>query len=184
MDQANKVARELLLTASNARAVALRAGESAAGFKPLTDFIDQLAKVTINSSRKINRVAAKLSRTSANMVRVDSAIIHFNKAFRLSNYQGNILELNEIFSGVKDNQSQLQSEYESELSSLSCELEMLALELRTAIILATLSRVEASQAGSQYQGPLNNVADNVESSALSIKALIIESQRLAEGLNS
>ena len=184
MERANQVARELLLTASNARAVALRAGESASGFKPLTDFIDQLAKVTINSSSKINALAAKLSRTSANKVRVDTAISHFEKAYRLSDYQGNILNLDSIYNSIQANQHKLQSEYITELASLSDELEMLSLELRTAIILATLSRVEASQAGSLYQESLNNVADNVESSALSIKGLIAESQKLAEGLNS
>jgi len=184
LERANKVARELLLTASNARAVALRAGESAAGFKPLTDFIDQLAKVTISSSAKINAIAAKLSKTSSNKVRVDGAIAHFRKAYRLSGNTGQILSLDDIYQEIKDNQHRLQTEYIKELASLSNELDMLSLELRTAIILATLSRVEASQAGSLYQASLNNVAENVESSALAIKALITESQKLAEGLNS
>lgn len=162
----------------------MRAGESAAGFKPLTDFIDQLAKVTISSSQKINSIAAKLSKTSSNKVRVDTAITHFEKAYRISGYQGQILCLNDIYNEIQDNQNQLQTAYVNELASLSNELEMLSLELRTAIILATLSRVEASQAGSLYQDSLINVADNVESSALSIKALIYESQKLAQGLET
>lgn len=161
----------------------MRAGESAAGFKPLTDFIDQLAKVTIKSSQKINHIAAELSRTSSSKVRVDTAIAHFEKAYRLSDYQGNILHLDNIYNGIQSNQQNLKRDYFSQLSTLSSELEMLSLELRTAIILATLSRVEASQAGAMYQESLNNVAENVESSAMSIKALINESQKLAQGLS-
>ena len=62
------------------------------------------------------------------------------------------------------------------------ELDTLEDELRTALILATLSRVEASQAGELYQEALNNVANNVESAASLIKIQIKESQQLVFSL--
>jgi len=81
LDQATHIAQKLSLTASNARAVALRAGERAAGFRPLTDFIDRLAEITISSSKRINQLAAILSQTLAEKVRADTAIAHFNAVY-------------------------------------------------------------------------------------------------------
>jgi len=48
--------------------------------------------------------------------------------------------------------------------------------------LATLSRVEASQAGALYEEALNNVADNVESAASLIKSHIRDSKQLVSSL--
>ena len=79
LNQATKIARRLSLTASNARAVALRAGERAAGFRPLTDYIDRLANVTVNSSLTINKLAAELSKTSADKFRTDNAVLRFEQ---------------------------------------------------------------------------------------------------------
>ncbi|MGC9459904.1 chemotaxis protein, partial [Vibrio genomosp. F10 str. 9ZD137] len=56
------IAKRLLLVASNARALALRAGESAAGFRPITDSIDDLVKVTLETSQTINVKAQNLSK--------------------------------------------------------------------------------------------------------------------------
>jgi len=55
--------------------------------------------------------------------------------------------------------------------------------LRNAVILATLSRVEASQAGTQYQEALINVADNVEGAAGQIKKHIKYSQQMVATLD-
>ncbi len=59
----------------------MRAGERAAGFRPLTDFIDRLAEITISSSKRINLLAAILSQTSAEKVRADTAIDHFKAVY-------------------------------------------------------------------------------------------------------
>ena len=72
--------------------------------------------------------------------------------------------------------------YKRQLRQLSMELDMLEDELRTAVILATLSRVEASQAGVLYEEALNNVADNVENAASLIKSHIRDSQKLVFSL--
>jgi hypothetical protein len=62
------------------------------------------------------------------------------------------------------------------------ELDTLRDELRTAVILATLSRVEASQASVIYRESLINVAENVESAASEIKIYINTSQQLVKNL--
>jgi len=182
LDQATRIAQQLSLTASNARAVALRAGERAAGFRPLTDFIDRLAEITIKSSRSINLLAATLSQTSADKVRADSAIEHFNIVFIKAKDSPFIDSLDEVYQRCQTKQRQLDKSYKRQIDRLSDELIMLSNELRNAVILATLSRVEASQAGIEYQEALINVANNVEGAASKIKEHINYSQQMVSTL--
>ena len=182
LDRATTIAQQLSLTASNARAVALRAGESAAGFRPLTDFIDRLAEITISSSKKINLLAARLSRTSAEKVRSDDAITHFNAVFEKAKNSPYISSLDTVFQRSKEKKQKLDNSYKRQIDQLSDELTTLSNELRNAVILATLSRVEASQAGVEYQDALINVADNVEGAASKIKDHIHYSQQMVSTL--
>lgn len=178
LEQANKVAKALSLTASNARAVALRAGEGAAGFRPLTDFIDRLANITIRSSQYINQIAAKLSKLSADKFRADAAIGHFKSVYKRAEGCDHLHSLDESYERTKQHQLELASAYKKQITRLSDELNELKTELRNAVILTTLSRVEASQAGEVFYEQLNNVADNVENSATLIKEHIISSLKL------
>ena len=182
LDHATSIAQKLSLTASNARAVALRAGERAAGFRPLTDFIDQLADVTIKSSKKINKLAAKLSQTSADKVRSDSTIKHFNYVFVNAKESPYISSLDAVFQRAKGNQLKLGNNYKRQIEQLNSELTDLMSELRNAVILATLSRVEASQTGVEYQEALINVADNVEGASKDIKEHIHFAQLMVKEL--
>lgn len=178
LDQATHVAQHLSLTASNARAVALRAGQKAAGFRPLTDFIDSLAETTIKSSRNINQLASTLSQTSAEKVRADSAIAHFDIVYSKAKSSQFINSLDEVYLRCQTKQSELDKSYRYQIERLVAELSMLSNELRNAVIVATLSRVEASQAGDIYQESLINVADNVEGAASKIKEHIVYSQQM------
>jgi hypothetical protein len=182
LDQATKIAKRLSLTASNARAVALRAGEGAAGFRPLTDYIDRLANVTVSSSLAINKLASDVSRTAANKFRADNAISRFDDVYRKAESYPHINSLSQGYNRTKKVQVALLTSYKRQLRQLTIELDTLEDELRTALILATLSRVEASQADMLYQEALNNVADNVESAASLIKLHIRESQQLVFSL--
>lgn len=178
LDQATIIAQQLSLTASNARAVALRAGERAAGFRPLTDFIDRLAELTIKSSKNINHLASALSQTSAEKVRADAAIKHFDIVYEKAKGTEYINSLNDVYLRCQSKQSELLKSYISQIDGLKDELTTLSSELRNAVIVATLSRVEASQAGEQYQDALINVADNVEGAASKIKTHIKYSQQM------
>lgn len=182
LDKATKVARNLTLTASNARAVALRAGEGAAGFRPLTDFIDRLANVTVKSSSAINKLAAALSKTAADKFRADGAITRFDSIYQKCADSAYIASLDIGYQRTKKAQQLLEDNYIKQLYELTCELETLKDELRTAVILATLARIEASQAGSDYQDSLNNVADNVENAAADIQTHLINSKQLVSNL--
>ena len=182
LNEATTIAKNLSLTASNARAVALRAGMRAAGFRPLTDFIDRLANITIGSSSQINQLAADLSKIAANKFRTDKAIAYFNNVYQRAKNTPNIHTLTPGYNRTLADQHSLASDYRKKLRLLVSQLEQLKDELRTAVILATLSRVEASQAGDSFEAQLLSVADNVEESADLIRDYILASLQLVTSL--
>ena len=184
LDQATVIAQQLSLTASNARAVALRAGERAAGFRPLTDFIDRLAEITISSSKRINKMASQLSKTTASKVRADIVIEHFSSVYLRAGDSPFIHSIDKVHERCKGRQNDLNDTYRRQIDHLNDELDMLSNELRNAVILATLSRVEASQAGVQYQDALINVAENVEGAAGQIKDHISYSKKMVSTLTN
>lgn len=177
LDYATKVAHQLSLTASNARALTLRAGQSAAGFRPLTDAIHRLSDITVSSSKRINAIAAQLSRMSVEKYRADSAIKYFDAVYEKSKTCRNISSLNAVYKRTQDQQKLLMIDYKQRIQRLSQELESVEGELRSAVVLKTLCHVEASQAGELYKDALDNVAENVERIAGTIKEQIVFSRQ-------
>jgi len=182
LDYATKVAQRLSLTASNARALTLRAVQSAAGFRPLTDAIHRLSDITVSSSKKINAIAALLSKMSVEKHRADSAIRYFESAHRALKGTPNVASLDEVYQQTIDTQAGLAVSYRKNLQQLAQELDAVEGELRSAIVLKTLCQVEASQAGPMYKDALDNVAENVESIASIIKEQIVFSRQQVAAL--
>jgi len=58
------IAREIALGAKNAKVLAVRVGDRARGFQPLTAFIDDLASQTIGLADKVDRESLALSRVA------------------------------------------------------------------------------------------------------------------------
>jgi hypothetical protein len=172
LSQATQIAKNLSLTSSNARAVALRAGESAAGFKPLTEFIDQLAALTINYSANINSAATELSQVAVKRVNAKKTKIHLEQVYIKAKDSKYIHSLDNAFTKISNLYEHYETKFNHIIFHLIETLTELKSELRTATILATLSRVEASRSGHIYEADLNHVADNVETSTQQIKALI------------
>ncbi|MCO4756964.1 MAG: hypothetical protein KC477_03035 [Oceanospirillaceae bacterium] len=182
LDKATRIARHLSITASNARALAFRAGEGASGFRPLTDYIHRLADLTVSSSSRINHLASELSRTAAEKERAERALRHFVDVGEAAKDSPFIDSLQPVFDRTSQRQRVLRDSYNSQIKLLASELDTLDGELRAAGVLATMSRVEALQADGVYQQALNNVADNVESVTASIKKHIQSSQKLVQQL--
>ena len=182
LDKSTQIAKQLSIVSSNARAIAHRAGERAAGFNPLTDFIDHLAKVTITSSRNINQVATVLSKTASNMFRADQALVKFVQAQEKADKNSYIYSIEPQLNVTQRKKQALVTRYNQLITGLKVSLVELKGELRTAKVLVTLSRVEASQSDSQYQVALNSVADNVEQATSAIQLLISDSLKVVAQL--
>ncbi len=169
LNKAMVIARQILLTASNARALALRAGQGAAGFRPITDFIDELAGSTVTTSKTINQKAQKLSQIAAESARATAALDYFKAVYKKAPDAAYLNSLNPSYEATANRQLQLEQAFNMEAKALNEELQHLNKALRTAQIISTMSSVEASQAGAAFEAPLNNVATNVAESAEAIQ---------------
>lgn len=173
-----RICRRLTLTASNAKALALQAGDSAAGFRPLTDYINRYASITTSSSTHINEMACELSRVATERDKTDRVLNHLGKVYKNAHDSPFLNSMDTARNRVEQHQQDLHDTYMGLLNQLHSELANMSGELRSANIVVTMSRIEALQATSIHQKALNNVADNVENVTEAIKELVDDAQRL------
>jgi len=160
------IAKEISLAAANAKAIAFRAGDKARGFQPITDYISDLAKETIARVGTIDALAIKLFQDTVNEYRKIISHQQFNQALTLAGsgsaeYAGSLLKpLNKN----KAMMQECQRQFKREVQLLLNQLEEVMAHAQTARVIATYSRIEASQSG-EYLQSLQAVAQNVDNAA-------------------
>lgn len=178
LDKAQRISKQITLTASNARALAQRAGQGAAGFKAVTDFIDELAHKTVVASKTINNQAVAISRIGSQSAHARSARERFEKVYQLAADAPYIHSIDVAYEHTRQRCDELDREFQNLAWLLKNNLEELARELRTATVLSAMSRVEASHSGKEYEQSLNVIADNVAKAASEIDAHVKRSQQM------
>ena len=167
-----ETAQSMSISSSNAKGISIRGGEKTAGFKPITDFISDMAKDTISISSKINATALSFSITAVNEQRALTALANFQKVqTRLqAQEEENSEKVNDIHQ-LMDPINQQIEKFEVEQKGYCKYLEELFDEItqriRAARIIVTNSRTEASRAG-EYQTNLFSIADDLEYCSQSI----------------
>ncbi|MCA3979964.1 chemotaxis protein [Vibrio vulnificus] len=160
-----KIAKQLQLVASNARALALRAGESAAGFRPVTDSIDELVLLTFHSSNTINRQAQQLSQIATERTRAQFVLKQLNRVEQSSKEAIFLSSLNQAKQRANEDYQQLNTLFTLKAKSLKEALQELYDQLRIAQIISTMlsveASVEASKVDERYRIQLNAIADSV-----------------------
>ncbi|KLN64034.1 chemotaxis protein [Vibrio sp. VPAP30] len=172
------IAKQLQLVASNARALALRAGESAAGFHPITDSIDELVRLTLNASSSINLKAQKLSQIATAEARSRTVLGHFETVYTRSENATYLHSLDATRSQCYREAEQLNQTFNQGSKELNTQLNILHSELRVALIISTLLSVEASQVEERFKGQLNAIAESVQESAEAIRNHVLQSLKL------
>jgi uncharacterized membrane protein YgaE (UPF0421/DUF939 family) len=180
LNRAMLIAKDMSLTASNAKALTLRAGQDATGFRAITDFINEMASLTINAAKMINEQAVKTSRIATDSFRAEYALQRFDLVYKNAADAEFLSSLDTSYKRTKNHRHTLHTLFDKQVVQLEEQLEELAKELRTATILATMSRVEASQSGSEFEQSLNDIAHNVADAAKKIQQRVIDAQKLIE----
>lgn len=158
------VAKEISLAAANAKAIAFRAGEKAKGFQPITDFINELAKETIELVNDINEHALTLYQITVNEYRMTNAFGKFEQAIELSKGAAYAETLEQSLGVVKQNMLDCRRDFKSNVEQLQDQLAEVMHPARAARVIAANSRIEASQAG-EYLQSLQAVAESVDNAA-------------------
>lgn len=158
------VAKEISLAAANAKAIAFRAGEKAKGFQPITDFINELAKETIELVNNINEHALKLYRLTVKEHRISEACSRFEKVAEVSAKATYADSLTLSLQQARQRRSDCQKEFGRHVGELFDQLADVMHPARAARVIAANSRIEASQAG-EYLQSLQAVAESVDHAA-------------------
>jgi hypothetical protein len=175
--------RLINLIASNAQAASLRAGEQAAGFRALTKSIDELAGYTTAASKKINLLAVKTNKIAAHTARSEAAISRFNQVQDKASSAQYRETLNTAVTRTHDKYEQAKRDLTNQITEMCSCLEDLDRELRTATVLASIARVEASRINDDNQDTFQMVANTVDKAANQIKKRVRYSLGLLNDVN-
>ena len=96
------IAKTMSISSSNAKGISIRGGTLTAGFKPITDFISDMAKDTILISAKINATALNFSITAVNEKRAESALDDFSKVIERLDSQTKKNSLTSTFESLNE----------------------------------------------------------------------------------
>lgn len=160
--KAQSIAEELSITSKNARALAVRAGTTAAGFNEITRFIEGLSKLTIEAATTVNSIASAQTKIAAELFRNQEFVNRLERV-DYQNEQDNVDELAPIYDEACTQRHILSQKISSSLKELMDRLNETKMELRATQVVSVVSRVEASRAHEDFQNSLNSVADKVAS---------------------
>ncbi|MBE0470493.1 MAG: chemotaxis protein [Methyloprofundus sp.] len=158
------VAKEISLAAANAKAIAFRAGEKAKGFQPITDFINELAKETIELVDDINEHALLLYQMTVDEHRMTDACRAFEKVAILAEGAPYASSLDKSVALAQQRMQLCRAQFRAHVNQLLDQLEGVMHPARAARVIAANSRIEASQAG-EYLQSLQAVAESVDNAA-------------------
>jgi methyl-accepting chemotaxis protein len=161
------VAKEISLAAANAKAIAFRAGDKAKGFQPITDFINELAKETIELVTNINIYALVLYRLTVDEFQRTVAYNKFELAAKMAEGAPYAKSMQQPVEQAQQSMQDCQRQFKRDVSQLLGQLEAVMHHARAARVIAANSRIEASQAG-EYLQSLQAVAESVDKAAHTI----------------
>jgi methyl-accepting chemotaxis protein len=159
-----EVAKEISLAAANAKAIAFRAGEKAKGFQPITDFINELAKETIELVNAINKHALSLYQLTVNEYRMTDSYDRFELVADKAKGAAYADSFEQPLARVHQNMIERRHEFKTNVKQLLDQLAEVMHPARAARVIAANSRIEASQAG-EYLQSLQAVAESVDNAA-------------------
>ena len=165
---AAEVANEMSLIAKNARAISMRAGEKAVGFKPITVFITEFSDNTIEQANKINQLAISISQLSIIKSHSERALQNFRSAWDIAGEESNRSAIKPIIHRLSEQVKKGEGEIQGLFQLLQMKLEESEMQIRAAFLLATTAKTEASRA-EEYQDSLNAIAEKIEGNATIIR---------------
>lgn len=177
LHQASKIAKQLSLAAKNARAVVLRAGAEAAGFKVISNFFDEVANSTIARVELVNEIALNLSKATARSWTYENLRTQMAKAKLLGHDLQYIHTIEPMFAVVNEEVELLNQQLKRYMLNLVDEVSEIQQQMRAASVIAITSRIEAVRAG-KSQDILKEMADKVEVLAEKLSERVKDSQAL------
>lgn len=174
---ATLIAKQLSLTAKNARAITARAGQQAAGFTAITGFIQELATKTIQLSQDINQIAVKIAMQATQLEKIEQAQACLTKVYHTAADSPHLYSIQEFKNRTTDTQLTLTGDFSSMLYKLIDLVEQIRMQIRSAEVISTMSKVEATKSGT-FEEQLKVIADNIFDAAADINRELTSAEKL------
>lgn len=162
-------AKNISLEAMNAKALVARAGDNVRTFKPITDFMVELANDTIWLVKEINREALVLSRTSLNELHSSDANARFATAQQKASAAPHVGTLDPIAKEAYNEHHQQSVQLRRHMRKLFELLDEIESRMLAANVVTATSRLEAATATDSYQASLEGIVIKLEKAANRIK---------------
>jgi len=162
-----EITKVMSISSSNAKCISIRGGDKTAGFKPITDFISDMAQDTISISSKINTVALQFSIKAVQEQRAHIALDKFKNVIDKLEGEATSESLFAITRSLNDIVAEYRSNQYKDCKYLESLFDDISQRIRAARVIVTNSRTEASRAG-EYQTNLFAIANDLQNCSDSI----------------
>ena len=171
LSKVKKIAKEMSIAVMNAKAISHRAGEAALGFRPITDFIDEMAQDVMQLVIKISKEAFHLSQMAVERAHIIDANEQYSRVLKNAKDAPHIDSLNPAVKIIQEEYLGYQENLIKHIIALILLLEEIQSSTKGSQVLSTTSRVEASSAGA-FRASLEVVATNLEEATDKIRSLV------------
>lgn len=175
LSKVKKIAKEMSIAVMNAKAISHRAGDAALGFRPITDFIDEMAQDVMQLVIKISKEAFHLSQMAVERTHIIKTDEQYNRVLSNAKNAQHVDSLKPAASKIHLEYLKYQNILEKNIIALTLLLEEIQNSTKGSQVLSTTSRVEASSAGN-FRASLEVVAGNLEEATDKIRNLVKNSR--------
>ena len=175
LSKVKKIAKEMSIAVMNAKAISHRAGKAALGFRPITDFIDEMAQDVMQLVIKISKEAFHLSQMAVERTHIMNTEAQYNRVLKNGSDARHIDSLKPATQKIHQQYLNYQETLQKNIIDLTLLLDDIQSSTKGSQVLSTTSRVEASSAGG-FRASLEVVAGNLEEATDKIRSLVKKSR--------
>ena len=168
LSKVKKIAKEMSIAVMNAKAISHRAGDAALGFRPITDFIDEMAQDVMKLVIKISKEAFQLSQVAIERAHTIKTKEQYHRVLENAKDAKYVDSLKPSVSRINNQYLDYKNTLQKSIKHLSLLLEEIQNSTKGSQVLSTTSRVEASRAGG-FRASLEVVAENLENATVKIR---------------
>ncbi len=175
LSKVKKIAKEMSIAVMNAKAISHRAGEAALGFRPITDFIDEMAQDVMQLVIKISKEAFQLSQMAVERTHVINTEKQYTRVINNGADAKHIDSLKPALKKTHEKYLNYQETLQKNIVRLTLLLDDIQYSTKGSQVLSTTSRVEASRA-QNFSASLEVVAENLEQATDKIRSHVKSSR--------
>ena len=175
LSEVKKIAKEMSIAVMNAKAISHRAGDAALGFRPITDFIDEMAQDVMQLVIKISKEAFHLSQMAIDRAHIIKTEEQYKRVLKNGADARHIDSLKPAMERIHNQYLNYQEILQKNIIGLTLLLDDIQSSTKGSQVLSTTSRVEASSAGG-FRASLEVVAGNLEEATDKIRGLVKKSR--------